>query len=91
MRLVAQKAGKEMIEKFSSILQNFDDTFRMGNKIWTATNISANIKEDFVDHLNEVYQAAVEGLREENPTEQVNKWIRKVTKGKIDSLFGKME
>ena len=61
-----------------------------GNKIWTTNEFFGDINTRYLERLDAIYQTDFGLIPAENPEKTVNDWVRGVTKGKIQELFGKL-
>ena len=61
-----------------------------GNKMWTRREHFDQISGQFFERLDSIYQADISVLSDQNATEQVNDWVKQVTRNKITKLIGQI-
>jgi len=57
-----------------------------GNKVWAFSENYEKINQTFINKIGEIYHAEVGILRKTNAASDVNNWVKKTTKGKLDQL-----
>jgi len=74
--------------RYKSLLNEYLELEQLsfGNGFWTAKRYYEKINGKFLEGLSSLYQIDVQALTQ-RPVEQINNWVKKQTKGKIDNII----
>ena len=61
-------------------------SLRILNSIWNNTSVSGNLKKKYIDNISKTLKVHVDEQDTEHITEQINKWYKKKTDGKLEKI-----
>ena len=70
------------------IFQENKNLITFGNGVWTKKTFFDQLENDFLETLDTDYLADFNFFNQ-NPVTQINEWVNRTTRGKIDKLLGK--
>ena len=83
--------------QFSSLVQSLveadkDLALEIANSVWMDDVFAPDVKQDFIDVLNEFYDAAffTEDFQDEATADKINSWVSEKTHEKIDKIIEKI-
>lgn len=81
---------KKLIQEFLTS-KDITDVLSFGTRCWTPKNYFQKISNQFLQKVTDLYDVSVNVLQDQRPEIEINDWVRKQTKGKIDKIIGKID
>ena len=67
------------------------DLLQFGNTLWTSDKYYNKTGGRFLEKVSSIYAAELRLLQKDNPQNEINQWVRDLTKGKIDGIIGELK
>ena len=79
---------KRIINNYNSGLGSGKWELAIGNRLWMTKNNFQKMNSGYMEKINGIYAAGFDDLDDKNPAVEINNWVKKITKGKIEKIVG---
>ena len=81
-------------QRYRYFVQDYKNTdvkevLSFANKFWTSQKYFTKIRGQYIEKISSLYDASISVIKKQNPEKEINDWVKKQTKGKIDKIIGK--